>query len=203
MTTNRDVAQLAKRIEPLLLTARHDFGWGDHLGAALVDAALQPRTRYEAVVLPRVRSFREEHPEASTISGFKPLLGDDNALAKALRFKGARKLRTLRGLASFLETQGVDTRVDLESWLAIDGNADLLRRSVWGVGPKTRDYLCLEMGLPAVAIDSRLRAFAQRVPGLESASDDELRDAYRAAAAQLGVAAGLVDRAVWDSGSKT
>ena len=43
----------------------------DHMGALLVDAALQAGIRYETVVWPRVTAVLEHYPEAQTTSEFR------------------------------------------------------------------------------------------------------------------------------------
>ncbi len=173
-------------------------GWGDHLGATLADTALQGGINYDSVVRPRIARLIGQHPEAATLSGFSELTDSRKDLARSLRWKEtSRKLDTLGHLVQYLGEARLETVEDLRRWLGVADNPERLRREVPGVGPKSRDYLCILVGLPSLAVDSRLRSFVEPL-GLTDAPYEDLKDLYIAAAHELGINPTDLDRLVWE-----
>jgi hypothetical protein len=171
-------------------------GWGDHLGAVLVDASLQAGIKYTTVVEPRVRRILGEHPEAATLPGVQTLFPDVVTAQSVLQWRGPKKPQIVCSLIEYLVDQKIQTVAELREYLRERENADDLAYRVKGIGDKTKDYLCLLVGLPAVAIDSRLRAFVEPL-GLTNPSYDDLQRLIVAAAEQLGVAEEALDYALW------
>lgn len=166
------------------------------MGAVLADASLQRRAKYQTVVLPRVRDLVKHWPDASTTSGFVSRMEDED-VALVLRWKSdGRKMRTLRDLTRFLSDEGVETTGELRVNLLDRGFRTRLR-GVYGVGPKTVDYLSILTGSPDhVAVDTHLRAFA-RDSGVERLTYAGVRDAVVGAAGARGWTVGALDAAIW------
>ena len=166
-----------------------------HMGALLADAVLQAGINYKTVVEPRVKRLERSHPDAQTTSGLLALLREYGP-ETLLTWKRGRKPETLLDLGAMLQEKGVETVEDLRAWLSSAGNdAELL--SVRGVGPKTVDYLRILSGLPAIAVDSRLRGFLADA-GCPTSDYDEARRLLEGVADAMGVHRALLDHSIWE-----
>jgi hypothetical protein len=157
----------------------------DHIGALLVDVALQRGINYQRVVVPRARRFMTEHPDARTTSTLSALLAtsDPHLL---LRWRGTAAITTLAALTRLLLDEGVETISNLRAWVDLPGSRDKLL-AVPNVGFKTASYVALLAGSPnAVPVDRHLRRHLER-SGVRPGSYDDAVDVYRKAAALLGV----------------
>ncbi len=169
----------------------------DHIGAILADAALQPGVDYRAVVEPRVKRIRAEHPSAATVSGLLKLLETIPAPV-LLGNRNARKCGAFRDLVRLLNSEGVDSALELRAWLQhVDSRSKLLQ--IKGVGPKTCAYLKLLVGLPAIAVDIHLRRLALDA-GVDR-PDDDLERLFALAAEHLGIPLAVLDGSLWQDGS--
>ncbi len=170
-------------------------GW-THMGAVIVDAALQAGLSYKSVVLPRVRELRRRWPDAETTSRFLAHIEGD-ALAQVLRWDPAsKKLATATDLAALLARESVETVQDLHD--AVTDVAFRRRlRSVKGVGPKTVDYLAILAGaVDQAAVDVHLRRFVHEA-GAEASTYAEVQDVIAEVAAERGWTVGVLDAAIW------
>jgi hypothetical protein len=91
-------------------------GWR-HMGATLVDAALQRRTSYRLVVRPRVLDLLRAWPDTITVSAFAARMeaGDIGAV---IRWRRPSKLAVLTGLTAAMTDLGIETVSDLSNHLA-------------------------------------------------------------------------------------
>jgi endonuclease III len=173
-------------------------GWR-HMGATLVDAALQRRTSYRWVVKPRVLDLLRAWPETLTVSAFTARVETDD-IGAVIRWRRPRKLAVLAGLTAAMADLGIETVADLRRHL---GSPDLRPatvrrlRAVNGVGRKTVDYLAILAGLTErVAVDRHLAQFAADA-GIANLSYDHLQQVYVAAAIARRWTPGAIDAAVW------
>lgn len=145
----------------------------DHVGAIIVDAILQSGINYLQVVEPRVRRFREQHPEARTTSGFLDLIAQQD-LSELINWRGSVKLERIGNLTAFFEKEGIETRGDLKSWLLQFGSSERLKE-LKGIGDMTADYLKMLAGIEVCAADSLTVGFL-RDAGVDPSSYEEARD---------------------------
>jgi hypothetical protein len=173
-------------------------GWR-HMGATLVDAALQRRTSYRLVVKPRVLGLLRAWPETTTVSAFAARMKTED-IGAVIRWRRPAKLAVLAGLTAAVADLGIETVSDLGRHLAspdLRPAAASRLRAVHGVGPKTVDYLAILAGLTErAAIDRHLAQFAADA-GVADLSYDYLQQVYVAAALTRGWTPGAVDAAVW------
>ncbi len=171
-----------------------------HMGKVLVDAALQPNTKYLAVVEPRVQRLLQSWPDATTTTAFADRMARED-ISRVLPWNGTRKLQVLRELTEALLELGVETVVDLFLGYTDPDLAPLIRariRAIKGVGPKTIDYLAILAGVREhAAIDTRLINFAAEA-GIVDFSYAHLSKVMRLAAYQMSCGAGDLDSPVWN-----
>lgn len=181
--------------------ARIDRGW-PHMGAVVVDSALQRRQRYRPTVLPRIRGLIEAWPDASTTSAFAARFAAGD-LGAVIRWSGRERLEQIQQTAEVLQNLGIETVAQFGAALADPvqrvGVRSALRR-VRGVGDKTLDYFDVLTNNPeAVAVDVRVRAVARRA-GITNVTYRHLADVIRVAARGRGWRPSDLDAAIWASG---
>ena len=171
-----------------------------HMGATLVDSILQRGMNYDAVVLPRVRKLRDDHPEAATTSGFAGLM-QQVELSSLIDFRGEYVLATIRELTEVLLDTRVETEEELRVWLDEAANRQRLAQ-IKGIGPKTGEFMRLRCGArDAVAVDRWL------IRMLEEADVDvkgfwNQHKVISDAAGLLGVPAAELEESIWTYMSK-
>jgi hypothetical protein len=182
-------------IEPREVDRRYS-----HIGGLITDAALQPRTKYRTVVLPRIQRVVAEWPDADVLSGFLYRL-ETRDLAEFLRWKRtSRKLGVIEGLATTLRTLGVETVTELRAcYDGADCEQQTRRalRHVKFVGPKTIDYMAILAGSTQhVAVYTHIAGFVcdAGVPGLDYHAIGAL---ITQVADKLGCSTGALDAAIW------
>ena len=192
----RQLADFIRRDDVLHLAgvdaaAQHPYG---HIGATLADAVLQAGLNYRLVVRPRIDRLRAEWPDSSRMSGF---LADQRSagVGHMLWWDHDEKPRRLADLTLLLSVAGVEDEPDLARWLGAAGNLAALR-AVRGIGPKTVDYLCGLVGLPAVAVDRHVVRFVVAA-GVRCDGFDDYRQVVSYAADLLGVGRWSLDNAIW------
>lgn len=192
-----DAAKVLAHIDEIGLVPPEDGGRGwTHMGAVIVDAALQAGVSYISVVLPRVRLLREQWPDAVTTSGFLARLEGD-ALAKVLTWDPAgKKLATATDLAALLAQEKVETVDDLRDVVTDEAFRRRLR-SVKGVGPKTVDYLAILAGaVDRSAVDVHLRRFVSEA-GAGASTYEDMQRVIAEVAGERGWSVGALDAAIW------
>lgn len=175
-------------------------GW-DHLGAVIVDAALQRRQRYKGTVEPRVRELIAAWPDAETAAGFRARI-NDGGLGRVIRWKSEDRLIQINEILHVFEAELINTVSDLREHFASPiRRADLRKalRSVKHVGPKTLDYIEILIGNhSAVAIDVRIQKVASKA-GITNHAYSHLSDVIHAAAAKRGWRPGDLDAVLWNA----
>jgi hypothetical protein len=165
-----------------------------HMGAIITDAILQAGLNYRTVVAPRVRQLLSNWPDVCSTTGFLTLLNAHGAGA-LLRWHHPEKANRITELATFLHCREIETYEGLAAWICIEVNAETLL-SLHGIGPKTRDYLAMLVGVPSIAVDRHLTAFV-RGAGVPCATYEETRTIVRLTADVLGVDQGTLDYSIW------
>lgn len=202
MTTAMDAGKLLTYLDSNGISGANQVtrGW-EHLGAVIVDAALQRRQRYKATVEPRVRALIEAWPDAATSSGFRTRIESEN-LSAVIRWKSADRLHQIDEILSVFEAKNIDAVSDLRIWLASSPERLELRaalRRVKHVGPKTLDYFDILVGrFDSVAIDTKIRKVAAKA-GIINHAYGHLTAVVHEAAAIRGWRPGDLDAALWNA----
>jgi hypothetical protein len=193
------VRLLAARVEQRGLQLDARMGSWAHMGAVIVDAALQPGMSYSTVAA-RARKIRDVWPDAVTLSGFRSRLAAED-IGQVLPWRGS-KVDVMHGLVEFFTSEGIETVGDIkERYDDPSSEAAFMQglHRIKGVKRKTSDYLAMLSGSDQhVAIDSRLRGFAAAA-GVPALSYDALRAVIVAAARELGCTPGALDWAIWQA----
>lgn len=200
MTVAQDVVKVVNLVEKVGLDLQESKRTWHHMGALIVDAALQPRTRYRTTVWPRVRKLYSDWPDASTTTGFRARLNAVDLPAYLSWRATSPKMKKIYDLTSVMEELGIDTADELtERFRDPDKEKetrDALRR-VRYVGPKTLDYIAILAGSSNhIAVDQHVTAFV-RDAGAQTRTYDEVEATVRAAASELGCSPGALDAAIW------
>jgi len=166
----------------------------DHMGAVLVDAALQAGIRYDTVVWPRVEAVLTAYPDAKTTSAFQRVLMITGA-PNLLDWSPDRKINTLVDTTQFFVSEKIETVDDLRAWLL---EADNIRRlkEIHGIGPKTADYFKILTDIPTSAIDRHLYNFLAQA-GVEVNGYDEAQEVIRQTAERLNIDERALDCSIW------
>lgn len=132
------------------VTAETCRSW-DHIGAIIVDAALQRRQNYATTVRPRVLALVEAWPEAATTSGFRTHL-DSGKLSDVINWPSPGRLAQVEDMTRVFEGQGIETVQDLRDALSGSATRTAFREAlglVRHVSAKTLDYIGTLSGMPA------------------------------------------------------
>ncbi|MFD4353698.1 hypothetical protein ACFWPX_14155 [Nocardia sp. NPDC058518] len=201
LTSPDDLGKVVAHVRSLGLEPREAERRWDHIGGVIVDASLQPRTKYKAVVLPRVRKVISQWPDAAVLSGFRRRLESDD-LSDFLGWSPAsRKLTVVADLTAALHSLGIETVHELAACYDGGDREQQTRRAlrqVKGVGPKTVDYIAILTGSTGhVAVDMHIAGFV-RAAGAHSGDYRALNALITRAASELGCSAGALDAAIWN-----
>ncbi|MDQ0819447.1 hypothetical protein QFZ79_001740 [Arthrobacter sp. V4I6] len=144
MTIDNDAADLPAPIDSTGIDASTEVSrsW-DHIGAIIVDATLQRRQNYYATVRPRVVALVEAWPDAATTSGFRRRL-DTGTLSEVISWPSPGRLAQVEDMTGVLESQGIETVMELREALGDKANRAVLREAlgtVRHVSPKALDYI--------------------------------------------------------------
>jgi hypothetical protein len=204
MTIDNDAANLLALMDSHGIDASTELsrGW-DHIGAIIVDAALQRRQNYHATVRPRVLALVAAWPDAATTSGFRLRL-DTGKLSDVISWPSPGRLSQVEDMMCVFEREGIETVMELRGTLGDQARRGALREAlglVRHVGPKTLDYIDILSGISTgVAVDVRIRRVVQAA-GIEDLSYGHIAAVVRAAAAGRGWRAGDLDAALWQFGA--
>jgi hypothetical protein len=182
-----------------------DDGPYDHIGATIADAVLQPQRDYDDFVTPKTDRILRLWRDVKTLSQLVELLKsvpasefldwNDN---KDSRSWLGHRVERFRTIVSLFKSEGsIEAEDDLRPWLLDDCNPPKLY-AIWGVGQKTVNYLGSLVGLPWVAIDSRLSWFIGASGLLIKPNDlTAQREVVCLAADILGVDRRVLDHSIW------
>lgn len=200
-TNSDDVDKVVRHVMSVGLEPQEVERRWDHIGGVIVDAALQPRTKYKTVVLPRVRRVISQWPDAAVLSGLRSRLESED-LAEFLGWKRtSRKLTVIGDVTAMLLALEIETVRELGACYDGDEREQQMRRAlrrVKFVGPKTVDYIAILTGSTRhVAVDVHIAGFIRDadVHGGDYAVVSAL---ITRAADELGCSAGALDAAIWN-----
>lgn len=201
LTSQDDLGKVVEYVKSLGLEPREAERRWDHIGGVIVDASLQPRTKYKTVVLPRVRKVISQWPDAAVLSGFRRRLESDD-LSEFLGWRPtSRKLTVITGLTAALHALRIETVRELAACYDGGDREERTRRAlrqVNGVGPKTVDYIAILAGSTGhVAVDTHIAGFV-RAAGVHSGDYRAINALITRAAGELGCSAGALDAAIWN-----
>jgi hypothetical protein len=170
-----------------------------HMGAVLCDAGLQAAVNYRTVVAPRIDRLLQHWPCAHTTAAFerKALR---YGLTDVLRWHDQEKLDRIHSMTALLSRHGVDTPQDAQQWLST-ATAETRLLDIHGVGAKTVDYLRILVGVPGLAVDRHIRAFAASAGA--RGTDRSIKRQLARAAFTCGLPLDHVDQLVWRSATGT
>ena len=143
MTTDNDGADIPAELGAQGADASSEVRAWDHIGAIIVDAALQRRQNYHATVQPRVLALIAEWPDAATTSGFRRRL-DTGTLSEVISWPSPGRLAQVEDMTRVLESQGLETVAELRGALGAPSSRAVLREALGAVrhvSPKTMDYI--------------------------------------------------------------
>ncbi|MGW5300708.1 hypothetical protein ACWEQV_20915 [Rhodococcus aetherivorans] len=197
----REVDRVVAFVHEAGLELNEDERKWDHMGALIVDAALQPRTRYKATVWPRARRIRDEWPDARTTTGLRARLESVDLPTYLAWRRTSPKITKIYDLAAVMGDLGVDTVDDLAERFrdpALERATRQALRRVNHVGPKTLDYLAILTGSNNhVAVDQHIATFVRNA-GVRAHAYEEIGGIMRTAADVLGCSPGALDAAIWN-----
>jgi hypothetical protein len=144
MTIDNDAANLRALMDSHGMDASTEVsrGW-DHIGAIIVDAALQRRQNYHATVRPRVVALVAAWPDAATTGGFRKRLDTGN-LSEVISWPSPGRLAQVEDMTRVFERQGIETVMELRDTLGDQARRTVLREAlavVRHVSSKTLDYI--------------------------------------------------------------
>jgi hypothetical protein len=196
------LAQFIRSLTDFKIYNQDEIDTYDHMGALVADAVLQAQRDYDSVVAPRTERILRNWPEAKTVSAvFKCLESvsaseflDWNDNPNATNYLAHRVERFVQ-ILTLLKNNGTETVDDLRNWLTVNVNAAKLA-AIYGVGPKTTEYIKILVGLQTAAPDTRLREFLAQA-GIPSASDEVEREIINSAADLLSIPRSCFDHSIW------
>lgn len=183
---------------------RPNFGWGCP-SLNVLDCVLSLHTRYDAVVLPRIRNFEAKFPDVRDLAGLQEQMSRYGTplefFQRELNFNGARKSEMLRGVISYLLTvqntcEGATEYDRLAGWAQSVKPQEAYQVGVPGFGLAGFQYLRMLFGAQTTKPDVHVRRFvadAVRRP----VTDWEALALLDQAAARAELPLREVDGAIW------
>ncbi|MDH6681049.1 hypothetical protein M2284_005292 [Rhodococcus sp. LBL1] len=201
MAATPDVEKVLAHVALVGLEPTEDERKWEHMGGLLTDAALQPRARYKAAVLPRVRRVIAEWPDAKTTSGFRVRLANEDLPAFLAWSSSSPKIQKIHDLAAVIHSLRVETVDELGDRFRdpeLEAETRSALRRVGHVGPKTLDYIAILTGSNNhVAVDQHLAGFVAAA-GVSTSTYDYVAEVVRDAARELKCSPGALDGAIWN-----
>ncbi len=141
-------------------------GWESHLGMALIDAVYSKQTQYKTTrgkgLLPRLLTFREQHPDAG--DNLRQLVALSEEDLRLILGNGVTNGRSKA--SAVLEAAGNLTTLNVFTAQYYDHHQPSHRRAylnVHGLGPVTHNYFGMLLGYPDTKPDVWIIRAVQRV----------------------------------------
>lgn len=184
-----------------------DYIWTAPPAQKVIDCVLSLNRRYDSVVLPRVLSFAEAHPNATSVSHLRAMIdaaaSPAEFLRAALRTNDARRALTLNGVVDYmiaiqrgLAGSGEEER--LQNWAKAARPEDFKRVGVKGFGLAGFQYMRMLFCAETTKPDVHIIAFVSGEIGRQ-VSDVEALHLLEQAAASAGVPPRWLDVSIWES----
>ena len=107
----------------------------------------------------------------------------------------AHRVRRFVEILTLLRNCGVESVADLKDWLTVGDHSARLN-AIYGVGPKTTEYIKILVGLQTAAPDTRLREFLAQA-GILSAGDVIDREVINRTVDLLSIPRSCFDHSIW------
>lgn len=164
------------------------------MGAIITDSVLQAGLNYKTVVFPRIKSLLNKFGDYPTTTDFV-LLINLFSLENLIAFKNERKLKCIWHISKYFQEQRIETEQQLAFWMYKKENTQNLL-SIYGVGPKTIDYMKKLIGLDSLAIDRHLISFLS-LAEIHVRSYHEAKEIYCSASELLELDCRILDGMIW------
>ena len=196
------LADFIKSLPDFRVYEQHEIDTYDHIGAAIADAVLQAQRDYNSFVVPKTERILKRWPEAKTVSAVLECLksvspsdyldwSDNPSSSNYL----AHRVRRFVEILTLMKNSGVETTDDLRRWLTVEGHCAKLS-AIYGVGPKTTEYIKILVGLQTAAPDTRLRVFLTKAE-IRPAGDVIDREIINRTADLLSIPRACFDHSIW------
>lgn len=167
------------------------------MGATITDAILQAGLNYDSVVRRRTQRILDSYPQARTTSEFLKTLEESGPKA-VLDWKDDEKPRRVLAVTQLFIREGIETELQLETWLDRSENIKKLQ-TIKGIKKKTTDYFRKLVGIETCAPDVHLYGFIQDAQIILGEHQyEEAKEIINRAAVLLGHKPGIFDQSIWE-----
>lgn len=208
-----DIAALAAKIEREILPSRSvaeastDYGYGEATAVAVIDCVLGLNRKYDAFVVPRLKTFRHRHPEIRRIGELAELMDSyptplDFSIEE-LNYNDENRARVLREVVQFVCTivQKSSTLPEeevLKDWALQAKPPECETLGIKGFKLAGFQYLRMLFGADTTKPDVHIRRFIAEALNRRISPSKALA-LLEAASERLSVSVREVDSAIWRS----
>lgn len=206
-----EATQLARDLKKRFgcLEHRHRWSW-PYPVLDVLDCVLSLNRRYDAFVVPRVESFRENNPNITTLPRLLRLIDSYSTprafSVTALDYNDTQRAAILRGVVVYLinllaDLPGKSERTRLRKWAVRVQPQDYVTLQVKGFGLAGFQYFRMLCGANTSKPDKHINRYVSKVVGRDVTGMEALLLLERAATiARLPLRA--VDGAIWKEGAR-
>lgn len=198
MSMHDDITLLIKYLRSLpdfkYTKTDHPLPYGN-MGATITEAILQAGIDFLNVVQPRVAVLLERSDTVTT-DDFYDLLIQEGARS-ILSWDDTKKPKRIFRLTDFLSQEGIQTELELKTWMQDDGNIQKLI-SISGIGNKTVDYLRILTGISTTAVDRHILKFLKNAGiNIDASEYGRARSIVNETSVKMGIDASSLDYSIW------
>jgi len=196
------LAEFTKSLPDFRIYQEDEMDRYDHVGAAIADAVLQAQRDYDSFVAPKTERILRKWPETKTVSAVLECLKSvtpsdfldwkDNPSSSNYL---AHRVERFGEILKLFKENGVESVTDLKNWLSAPANSARLS-AIYGVGPKTTEYMKILVGLQTAAPDTRLYDYLAKA-GIDAVSDGIAREIITRTADLLLIPRSCFDHSIW------
>ena len=192
------------------VNVREDYGWPQNTALCVLDCVLSLNRRYDRVVLPRVQTFAQRHPEIVELMHLSNLMKKHEDVGafclKELTYNDVQREQTLRGVLEYmLMTQGQyggDREWQrLEAWAVAVRPQDYVTVGVRGFALSGFQYMRMLFGAQTTKPDVHIRRFVSQIVG-RKVTDVKALELLEQAALEAHLPLREVDNAIWEAGAR-
>ena len=175
----------------------------------VIDCVLSLNRPYKTVVVPRLNTFVEKHPDIQRVTDLAKLMANyptPNAFVQQeLDYDHADRARILHEVVMFLcriiqQTPTISEEKSLKQWL-VQAQPQTHRLNIRGFGPAGFQYLCILFGIDTTKPDIYVIRFVSEILN-RNVSDLEAHALLEAASESVGLSVRAVDRYIWNRGER-